>query len=949
MNEKDLIIYIVGDTMNKQQLANQIFKKCDDLRGSVDASVYKDYILGFIFYKWLSVKEEDYLINEMFYDDEKLKELTDDNYEIKDDIKRRVGFYIPYVYLFRNLYTNLNSVDVGTISNALVNFNKNIYKEYDDNYKEIFTSLQDGLKNLGGSIKDQNKQVRKLIKMAQSIPMQNNDYDVLGYIYEYLIANFAASAGKKAGEFYTPNEPAEIISRIVARHLKGRNKISVYDSCSGSSALLLNIGKNYVKEGGNHRNVSYFAQEKNKSTYNLTRMNLIMKDIQPANIKTRNADTLEEDWPLIENNDGSRDPMIVDAVVSNPPYSAKWKQNDSDSRFEYGCAPKTKADYAFLQHDLYHLDDDGIMAIVLPHGVLFRGKQDDESEGSIRKNLVDHRHIETIIGLPANLFYGTGIPTIIMILKKKRENDDILFIDASKQFIKDGKKNKLRDSDIKKIVDAVFARKDIPGFARLVSKEEIKKQDYNLNIPRYIDSSDKPENWDVFSIMNGVIPNSEIDELQDVWNAFPSLREQIFNKQNEHHSTINNNYSEMIEHNIDVLKYRKAFNPKIQETEDIFKEELLTNIETINVNKKDKFLTDFIFDNFADVPLLNPYDIYQKYSDAWKIISIDIDTIQKEIAKDSNKKVLDVLREIEPVFKDEKEDEESDEIDYENQGKQIGNEGKILPYDIVQKILLNTECGQLETKENRINEIDSQIEDYFERLDQDDIEELANDENTAFNTDEVIKRDLEMLEDIEEGEIGTLNKYIKLLAEGAKKKDKQDFICEHQSDVRWENIEQNKDKTYSKTNVSKYLKELYASFKFNDESIENIIHSVTMLIGEKKELNKSIKALKDEIEEKTKLAIETIDEEDAYKVLSIKWIQVLIDKVNNIPDEVVKYIKSKVQNLDNKYSCSMLSIEKNISDINKELLSMLDQLECNEFDKKGIQDFKKLLGEDVLS
>ena len=274
--------------------------------------------------------------------------------------------------------------------------------------------------------------------------------------------------------------------------------------------------------------IKYYAQELKENTYNLTRMNLVMRGILPDNIVTRNGDTLEEDWPYFDENDpkGSYEPLYVDAVVSNPPYSQNWNpaDKDADPRYaRFGLAPKSKADYAFLLHDLFHIKSDGIMTIVLPHGVLFRGGE----EGEIRKNLIESNHVDAIIGLPANIFFGTGIPTIIMVLKQKRERTDVLIVDASKGFEKVGKNNKLRASDIKKIVDSVTKRLDVPKFSRVVSRDEIRENDYNLNIPRYVDSSEKPDSWDIYASMFGGIPDKEIADLADYWDAFPNLKSEI--------------------------------------------------------------------------------------------------------------------------------------------------------------------------------------------------------------------------------------------------------------------------------------------------------------------------------------------------------------------------------------------------------------------------------------
>ena len=393
---------------------------------------------------------------------------------------------------------------------------------------------------MGDSSNSQTKAISDLLHLIKDIPMDGKqDYDVLGFIYEYLISNFAANAGKKAGEFYTPHEVSLLMSEIVADHLNDRSEIKIYDPTSGSGSLLINIGKAVAKHMGDSDKIKYYAQELKENTYNLTRMNLVMRGILPDNIVTRNGDTLEEDWPYFDESDpiGTYEPLYVDAVVSNPPYSQNWNPSDkeADPRYaRFGLAPKGKADYAFLLHDLFHIKSDGIMTIVLPHGVLFRGGE----EGEIRKNLIENNHIDAVIGLPANIFFGTGIPTIIMVLKQKRDRTDILIVDASKGFEKVGKNNKLRASDIKKVADVVTKRLDVEKFSRVVSRDEVRANDYNLNIPRYVDSSEKPESWDIYASMFGGIPAKEIDNYEEYWKAFPGLKEELFAFDNDSYACL---------------------------------------------------------------------------------------------------------------------------------------------------------------------------------------------------------------------------------------------------------------------------------------------------------------------------------------------------------------------------------------------------------------------------
>ena len=458
--------------MNKQQLASKIWESANKMRSKIEANEYKDYILGFIFYKFLSDKEENTLRNMGLSGD--LKVVTEDNQRIVKTMQERIGYFIAYDNLFSTWLAKKNDFDVSNVRDALSAFNRLINESHKKVFEKIFDTLQTGLSKLGDNSKSQTKAISDLIYLIKDIPMDGKqDYDVLGFIYEYLISNFAANAGKKAGEFYTPHEVSQLMSDIIANHLKNREDIEIYDPTSGSGSLLINIGNSVAKYVKDSNKIKYYAQELKQNTYNLTRMNLIMRGILPDNIVTRNGDTLEDDWPFFDEKH-EYTPLFIDAVVSNPPYSQNSNPQDkeADPRYkEYGLAPKAKADYAFLLHDLYHLKSDGIMTIVLPHGVLFRGGEEKE----IRKNLIEKNNIDTIIGLPANIFFGTGIPTIIMVLKKQKNNTDIQIIDASKGFIKDGKNNKLRACDIKKIVDTVIARKDVEKYSRVVSREEIRE------------------------------------------------------------------------------------------------------------------------------------------------------------------------------------------------------------------------------------------------------------------------------------------------------------------------------------------------------------------------------------------------------------------------------------------------------------------------------------------
>ena len=713
--------------MNKQQLAAKIWESANEMRSKIEANEYKDYILGFIFYKFLSDKEEKYLI-ELGYTKEDMNTVTEDDTEIMEDVQNNIGYFISYQNLFSTWIDKRNDFDVADVRDALSAFDRCINPLQKKVFDNIFETLRVGLSKLGDTAANQTKAIGELLRLIADIPMDGKqDYDVLGFIYEYLISNFAANAGKKAGEFYTPHEVSVLMSEIVANHLKDRNEIEIFDPTSGSGSLLINIGKSIEKNLGNSDRIKYYAQELKQNTYNLTRMNLVMRGILPSNIFTRNGDTLEEDWPYFEEGDRIRTykPLYVDAVVSNPPYSQKWDpaEKDSDPRYNgYGLAPKGKADYAFLLHDLYHIKPDGIMAIVLPHGVLFRGNE----EGSIRKNLIENNKIDTIIGLPANIFFGTGIPTIIMVLKQKRDNTDILFIDASKGFEKVGKNNKLRACDIKKIVDTVIERKDIAGFSKVVSRELIRKNEYNLNIPRYVDSSEKAESWDIYASMFGGIPRAEVDDLKDYWKAFPNLRNALFIDPLEQYLTFaDKNIKHIINEHVDVKDFISAYENAFADLNIYLKKELIDRQDDLNIAAEEDVIATEIFKRFVCLKLGDPYIAYQIVDDMWQLISIDLEIIQTE--------GHEAIRKVDPNMVIKKKKGKEVEV-------QEGYIGHIFPFELVQNTFLVGEKKELSKLYNRISEISSGYEELLDQLSEEDkAGDFINDDNTAFDFKEVAR------------------------------------------------------------------------------------------------------------------------------------------------------------------------------------------------------------------
>ena len=391
----------------------------------------------------------------------------------------------------------------------------NNIEQSDPIFADLFTDIDLYSNRLGTGDQKQSDTVANLIKEIDKADLLNSDAEILGNAYEYLIGQFASETGKKAGEFYTPQAVSKILTRIAIAGQEEKRGLSVYDPCMGSGSLLLNA-KKYSEQP---QYIKYYGQELNTSTYNLARMNMFLHGIVAENQKLRNGDTLDGDWPTDEETD-------FNMVLMNPPYSAKWSAAAGflqDERFsEYGVlAPKSKADYAFLLHGLYHLKNNGTMAIVLPHGVLFRGA----AEGKIREKLLRAGNIYAVIGLPANLFYNTSIPTCIIVLKKHRDGRDVLFIDASKKFNKGKKQNEMLDEHIDEVMNLYTKRETVEKEAFLASFEDIEKNDFNLNIPRYVDTFEEEEPIDLNMLLTDMKKTDE--EIEKVEREFLSLMKQL--------------------------------------------------------------------------------------------------------------------------------------------------------------------------------------------------------------------------------------------------------------------------------------------------------------------------------------------------------------------------------------------------------------------------------------
>ena len=510
------------DVENSKDLISVLWSGADILRSKMDANEYKDYLLGIVFYKYLS---DSFLIKvyDMSCDgkpstlkealNEYVKELKGEDAEelrvqMKEDCHYVIEPELTYTY-FADAARN-NSFNREQLQKAFNNI-----EQSDPIFADLFADIDLYSNRLGTGDQKQSDTVANLIKEIDKADLLNSDAEILGNAYEYLIGQFASETGKKAGEFYTPQAVSKILTKIAIAGQEDKKGLSVYDPCMGSGSLLLNA-KKYAAHPGY---IKYYGQELNTSTYNLARMNMFLHGIVAENQKLRNGDTLDGDWPTDEETD-------FNMVLMNPPYSAKWSAAAGflqDERFsDYGVlAPKSKADYAFLLHGLYHLKSNGTMAIVLPHGVLFRGA----AEGKIREKLLRSGNIYAVIGLPANLFYNTSIPTCIIVLKKHRDGRDVLFIDASKKFNKGKKQNEMTDEHIDEVMDLYGRRETVEKESYLASFEDIEKNDFNLNIPRYVDNFEEEEEIDLQELLTDMKQTDE--ELEKTQGEFLSLLKEL--------------------------------------------------------------------------------------------------------------------------------------------------------------------------------------------------------------------------------------------------------------------------------------------------------------------------------------------------------------------------------------------------------------------------------------
>lgn len=697
--------------ITSDEIKKRLWDGANELRGSMNASQYMDYMLGLMFYKFLSDKTlEQVRMTEQLYEltEEELvnhyKNVYDEyQKQYIDLIRQQLGYYIQPEYLYQRWIQDINEgrFELETIRASLDAFETTIAGgQNPDDFENLFSSLDLTNQALGKDLNERSKNIKELISLFADLNMVAlQKTDILGDAYEYLIGQFAMEAGKKAGEFYTPRQVSEVMAQIVT--LSG-DVTSVYDPTVGSGSLLLTVKQHLSSQ--EQKNLNYYGQEKNTATYNLTRMNLLLHGVRPEKMTIRNADTLAQDWP--EDPKRPSEAVQFDAIVMNPPYSLKKWNSDgltiSDPRFSFvGMMPPDKTgDYAFLLHGLYHLGQQGTMAIVLPHGVLFRSG----AEGAIRQRLIDKNYIDAVIGLPSKLFANTGIAVCIVVLKKNRSiGDSILVIDASKHFTKGKDHNILQDKDIARIVDTYSQRIENTGYSHLVSLDKLKKNDYNLNIPRYVEQIETEIPHHVDAHLYGGIPKEDFNKL-------PILTTVTKDILSIHLQEIRNGYYDI--KNMDTLRVDildsasvEEVNGKLNKRIEVYVEKYWENLKSVNeqtglAGVKSAMLAD-AKRLFMDIKWVDPYEAYQVVAELWNtIFNHDLEIIAASGFYES-------ARMTEPNMVSK------------GQGKnkrmvQDGVRGSIIPNDLIEEILFREKKKELEVTQVELEAVSDELSELVE-------------------------------------------------------------------------------------------------------------------------------------------------------------------------------------------------------------------------------------------
>ncbi|EAF5414634.1 type I restriction-modification system subunit M [Listeria monocytogenes] len=854
--------------ITSEEIKRRLWDGANELRGSMDASRYKDYMLGLMFYKFLSDKTlETYKSiagKGQLSEAELLEEYVKDRAYHGENLDKMIQSVLRYFVLPEHLYqTWLKDIAIGEfevqkVIDSLNNFERTIAVSGDsDDFQGLFSSSTIDLTDtaLGSNLNERSKNIKALIELFQDLNMVAlQKSDVLGDAYEYLIGQFAMESGKKAGEFYTPRQVSEVMAQIAA---KTSNITSIYDPTVGSGSLLLTV-KKHLKEDV-QKDLNYYGQEKNTATYNLTRMNLLLHGVRPEKMSVKNGDTLSEDWP--EDPSRPAEGVLFDAVVMNPPYSlANWNKSNlkvSDPRFEIAgvLPPDSKGDFAFLLHGLYHLGQTGTMAIVLPHGVLFRGG----TEGEIRKRLLNKNYIDTIIGLPGNLFTNTGIPVCVLILKKNRAiSDPVLVIDASRNFIKVGKQNELQEKDIARIVDTYVERAEKAGYSHLASREEIVENDYNMNIPRYVESIDEEFPHDVDAHLYGGIPQANIEELKTLQTTVKNVLDNAL-------KPIRDGYVQL-EKPMDELTNEVLTDKNITTKSDIIREKSEAFIELywkklheinniVDVNSLMEEMLVNIKELLSSFDGIDVYDGYQIIAEVWK----NSLTHDAELIAGGGFYTIGRTREPNMVTKGSgnKKREEQD-----------GWVGAIVPNELIAKRLYSEELQIIEDKKARLTTVEAELSE---------------------------------------------------LVEAAKVEDREENIALFESLKK--NAEGEPQDSFETKTVKAELKKIT-----KDSPSYKLLKKVDGLITEKSALGKEIKAKENELKEAVYERILVLTDEEIDELVFEKWFGTMVDDLVKLIELPLKKELDIIKQLHERYAETLDDIDQESKKLENELEKLMSEL-----------------------
>ena len=579
---------------------------------------------------------------------------------------------------------------------------------------------------------------------------------------------------------------------------------------------------------------------------------------------------------------------------------------------------------AFLLHDLYHLRPDGIMAIVMPHGVLFRGKTGDRSEGDIRKTLVERNHLDAIVGLPPNIFFGTGIPTIVAFLRKTRERSGILIVDASKGFVKDGNKNRLRSSDVKRIVDTVTGHLDVPGYSRNVPLDEIRENGYNLNIPRYVRNRET-EQWDIRAIMEGGIPERELDGLAPYWQVFGGAREALFEVDGHYARVKAGDVGAELAGMASVKEYVASMEKALDGFDSYLKTELLDGWKTVAVNAEEGKITDELFRRVEEIPLIDKYDAYQLLDDEWTQTALDLEIMQME--------GFDAVRGVEPHIVLKKHGEETVE-------EKDGWMGRILPFDLVQRELFAPELEAIGALSREAERLEGELEALAGEMSEDDRDGVMEEGETELDAKLVATKADEVLADIDTPELSALSAYLELAGAA----EKRLYTATH-PEVDWSAMEASRTGLYGKKTVESRMRAIREEHEFPEDSFERLVVRADQAFRRIKALKSDKKTLENQLETKTIDRIQHLTDEEAMQLLEAKWVRPLAEKLAAMPRGVVGKLTDKVKALAEKYGTTLSQISARIKKAEKELEQLLGELEGGPNDMAGIAAWREKLTE----